>query len=778
MNNISTTLAALERPGTFAVRRSVDAADLQIEVRGVGHLKLPVSAAQARKLCAVARPARYGLRDRTLLDRRVRDGWEVARSRVRIDRQRWNRTLQPELERIRSALGLPAGCELRAELHNLLVYGPGQFFAAHQDTEKRDGMIGSLVVTLPSTFKGGAMMVEHDGERLISRGSAKKLSLVAFYADCHHAVGPVQEGYRVALTYNLILVGDARAAVPSPAVDSIAHQLRAFFEKPVPPAGHGAEHGQSPNRLVYLLDHQYTEKNLDWPRLKNADALRAGALRDAARLLDCEVFLALADVHELWSCGDDQFGYGAHHDFFDDEDQEDGEFDAPGYADHPPLGDLVDDDVELRHFVGTGEPLPSARSTVSRRELCWTTPSVALDPFEAEYEPYMGNYGDTVDRWYHRAAVVLWPRERGFVIRAEASASWAVGALQRALRTGDRDSAQRMAAEVQPFWARTVLAGRSAALFREVLEAAAGLDDPDLAAKLLEPFTLDLLSPKAAPRFLVLLERYGASWCCSRLAGWAPEYLEEAQLAWLSSLPKLVRALVKRGGGDGLEVARWLVAERWHVVEAEARDAVRLLSPSLLSDVLARWNRPLLALLESAHLAEDPDLHAGMLDTLRDPAVHGSVLDLTRLLRAAQAEYSGASLDALALGALARQCRDELAALLAQPPRAADDWSIHLPADCSCELCRELRAFLERPGKTRLEWPLKKDWRAHVHQVIDRHELPVTHTTRRSGRPYTLVLEKTRALFRREEGERDAWRAELDWLDGADDRQPFDAGCS
>ena len=26
----------------------------------------------------------------------------------------------------------------------------------------------------------------------------------------------------------------------------------------------------------------------------------------------------------------------------------------------------------------------------------------------------MGNYGDTLDRWYHRAAVVLWPRSHAF----------------------------------------------------------------------------------------------------------------------------------------------------------------------------------------------------------------------------------------------------------------------------------------------------------------------------------------------------------------------------
>jgi len=42
------------------------------------------------------------------------------------------------------------------------------------------------------------------------------------------------------------------------------------------------------------------------------------------------------------------------------------------------------------------------------------------------------------------------------------------------------------------------------------------------------------------------------------------------------------------------------------------------------------------------------------------------------------------------------------------------------------------------------------------------HELPVTHTTKRSGRPYTLRLAKTRALFERDAAEHSAWQSALD----------------
>jgi hypothetical protein len=87
-----------------------------------------------------------------------------------------------------------------------------------------------------------------------------------------------------------------------------------------------------------------------------------------------------------------------------------------------------------------------------------------------------------------------------------------------------------------------------------------------------------------------------------------------------------------------------------------------------------------------------------------------------------------------------------------------------LPIDCRCGLCARLREFLADSRQRRLEWPLAKDRRRHVHQVLDAHEMPVRHRTRRSGSPFTLVLEKMDALFVRAAAERRRWRADLDWL--------------
>jgi len=74
--------------------------------------------------------------------------------------------------------------------------------------------------------------------------------------------------------------------------------------------------------------------------------------------------------------------------------------------------------------------------------------------------------------------------------------------------------------------------------------------------------------------------------------------------------------------------------------------------------------------------------------------------------------------------------------------------------DCHCGLCQELSRFLADRASRTLEWPIAKESRRHIHSAIDDSELPVTHVTRRTGRPYTLVLKKTEALFKQEADER------------------------
>ncbi len=317
LNNVTEALASLRPEGTFAVELACGSGGLNIDAAGLGRLRFPLSAATAQRLRAIARPAPFGKRDEMLYDPKVRNTWEVEARLLKIDQRAWRLALADQLAVIQKRLGLPPGGTLEATLDKMLVYEPGQFFAPHQDSERSDDMVASMVITLPSASAGGQIVVEHQGEKKVFRGAKRgptDLSLLAFYADCRHEVKPITSGWRVVLTYHLRYVaGPEKPAVPripAASAERLAASVEAYFATLVA-ASYARSEPQRPDRLTYLLDHEYTAKGLAWGRLKNGDRGRALALRQVAERLDCACVLALADVHESWQCEDDWGGgYG------------------------------------------------------------------------------------------------------------------------------------------------------------------------------------------------------------------------------------------------------------------------------------------------------------------------------------------------------------------------------------------------------------------------------------------------------------------------------------
>jgi hypothetical protein len=669
---------------------------------------------------------------------------------------------------------------LRAELHNLLVYGPGQFFAAHQDSEKADRMIGTLVVLLPSDSKGGALVIEHHDEKVSYRGSTDQLALVAFYADCHHEVRRVTAGYRAALTYNLFLDGEMQGVPESPIgqpLDILVDLVRAYFATPRPARGPRWPSEASPERLVYLLDHEYTRKGLVWGYLKNSDAVRAALLREVADRLDCEIVLALADVHETWSCEDDWdhdgFEYGRHKqrwryddddaDEEDDDDADDGTEVARSSAEDHALLELCDSSIELRHWLApSGKRVQAISDEILDDEVCYTKASVEFDPFASEHEGYTGNAGNTVDRWYHRAAVMLWPRARTFAIRAKASPAWAIREISKALVRGASDIARARICEVLPFWSGAAAHEQEPWFVEQILRVAAQVGDAELAAALAAPLEVERITPRMAPRCADLLARYGLPWCWEVFERWTARkygYGHEPRATWIASLPELCGPLREAGGSDAVVLTRRLARSQWTWLD----ERIRLLCDSLPSSAALRGlislSEVIVGLLVSAESAGDRELQTAIIERLsseQDYPMHGAIA----VLRSGLARSAAT----LGLARLHEDCTRTLSRLLSAPAREAGDWSITAPVRCTCELCKQIVRFLLAANEQQLDWPLAKDRRAHVHQTISSHELPITHVTRRVGRPYVLVLTKTKALFTREATERKIWTSDLAWL--------------
>ncbi|MET8862314.1 hypothetical protein ABZW11_05080 [Nonomuraea sp. NPDC004580] len=635
---VAELLAASAEPAASSALRKLSAADLSLAVDGLGPLRFPVSDEQAVQLRELGRRARFGRGEQTLTDPEVRDTWEIPKELVRVE---WTEAFTTVLDGMRAELGLPPHCRLMPELHSMLLYETGQFFVPHQDSEKDDAMVATLVVSLPSAHTGAL-------------------------------------------------------------------------------------------------------------------------LRAAAERAGCESTLALAEIQETWDAYDPDEDEDAWYGDYQDEDPDD--YEDPGSADDKQyvLQDLIETSTTLAHWIGpdTGR-LEDISLDLSDAEVASTTPTAGMTPYSSEYEGYMGNYGNTLDRWYRRAALVIWPRNQGFASRAEASPGWALDELAATSRAGKIAEAREAARSLESFWHAAGRYPGQTELLGKALEAARELDDAPVATMLLRPFALERLVPPHGPAFAALAAHYGDIWTDGLLhhwtEGWRPgSYgLAQAPLEWFEDLPALCAALSAEGSAS-TAAARRIVELSWTMFAGQVAPALDGPLTSRREAWLTALGAPCSGIIAAAAGLESTGVLEDAHKLARTAGDRAHALAMATL-RAAGTRQGG--FDELALN-----CADRIRLSLAQPQRAPGDWSIELPTGCACELCEMLDTFLRSPERRAHEWPLAKDRRRHIHARIDEAELPVHHETRRQGRPYTLVLTKTEALFERERRARERHQADLAWL--------------
>jgi hypothetical protein len=379
----------------------------------------------------------------------------------------------------------------------------------------------------------------------------------------------------------------------------------------------------------------------------------------------------------------------------------------------------------------------------------------------------MGNYGNTLDRWYRRAAIVVWPRRWAFAVRAQASPGYALDRLADLIRAGDVAAAQDAAATLTSFW-HVAAKTNAEQLLGKALTVARGLDEPGAAAMLLAPFHVEMLAGTQAASLAQLAAHYGQSWTRDLVKVWfghdRPVHMSRhpQRAGWLAgSLPDVCEAL-RMAPEAGMSVGQLLSAAAWTPLRESACQLLRLPTPRYRNTALAQLGPAVAGLLTSTAIVAAADLRDEMVAFLCQDNDDLVVCALSAL-RTAHKTKRQADRES-ELDVVARHCAARLEARLTRPARAADDWSIELPTGCRCELCQTLDTFLGDKTQRSFEWPLAEQRRRHIHSRIDQAELPVHHQTRRSGRPYTLVLRKTDALFTREREEYQRAQTDLSWL--------------
>ena len=758
---LETVLSGVKRHGDFFVSGALEMPMPKVDVDGVGTLSFPVPEAQFAAIVRQAERAPYGRGEQTIIDTSVRKVWQIAPGKVRIGGKSWAANFESMLSKVSAGLGC-GGVTVSAELYKLLVYEQEGFFLPHRDTEKTGGMFGTLVVTLPSAHRGGELRIRHAGREVTVDTSAAEFSelcYAAFYADCEHEALPVRAGNRICLVYNLVQKrGKGRGrTLKAPEYESEIAEIAAILERSL----HAAD---APAKIVWLLEHQYSPAGLSFSALKAADAAKAGVLVQAAARAQCAAHLGIVHIGEFGAAEPDYdaYSYGSrwnrYEDDEDDEDGEEGEDEEVDDEDESFTVVTVDDTWRyIDEWRDTGDlavkfgPIPLAEGEL--------LPAGALDGEPADRQKLTeasGNEGASYERSYHRAALILWRRDRYAEVLLQAGVVAGLPYLKQLTSVGKRSRleaislAERMvdawAGDAQRWNSHSLGEGRPESPHRtEMIATLRKLG----AAALLERFIADIVTPAydgsentaLVSCVSVLGDAKAAAVLSALVSARMPDCPDECT-AFLLALskdpahcfPEVAESAVAGLDRIGIQDAK-LEAFDW-----EAEERRRPLGPQFLENLLQALQRFKTAThCEAAaeKLAARPETFSPV--TLVVPALERIYAGWGR--KAAASDSSVVHLWTRSADFLLR--RSEV------PPEPPSNWCLDVELSCSCPDCRELQVFARDSVARIHRFRVKKERRQHLHNAIDKHHLDMTHLTERVGSPQTLVCTKDRRTFDR-----------------------------
>ncbi|KZV81045.1 hypothetical protein EXIGLDRAFT_845010 [Exidia glandulosa HHB12029] len=394
----------LEFRGTFAwFNVYADAPNPGLHVDGLGVVGLPLGDYVAGGFKAVCG------------DPVAPNVWEVDAARVRCDNEAWATWIESLHNTVCWELALgPAGAATHVECSKLVLYGAG---AKPMDALKSRGSpdrVASLLAVLPSRFSAGGVTATFQDRAIginASQKSALSTTAVAVYADVELQTYDIVSGYCFALLYELVQPPDSgfpRICPPTEpaALTELRHVLLSWKQQ---------EDDIYPDKIVWMLDDHYYDRNASGYQMVPAPALLRGNDAAILRALDCV-------AKEIGVClGLTQLCHTVK-----------GAIKGSGYDGRFTLG--VDDDENLE-MASDGEYEDGRRTRffelvdldgkTIRKNVKWDERDHAVLPWSCEdvFEPGDGQesgcevldcHYEDMEYSYDRTAIVIWPNTSSF----------------------------------------------------------------------------------------------------------------------------------------------------------------------------------------------------------------------------------------------------------------------------------------------------------------------------------------------------------------------------
>lgn len=298
-------------------------------------------------------------------------------------------------------MSLDWGNEVRLHLEGLSLVQPGggnimrgggeeelpAAAPAASSTRSNNKVFGRLVITLPTSFQGGALVVSWKGKSRtfdVCLKSAFKSTFAAFWTECQYEFLPVTEGCRLSLTYNVIYTGSGNP--PSLTLDPMA-----LIEEGVE---EWRQDVYGPVKLIFPLAHSiYTGHRFSFDMLRDRDKMAGASMMAAAKQGKVLVYLGILSSREL--CIDTrrtQLAAGASTTGLD----------SAWEVKELELG------VELIVDPDGHRPEGAKKMAVNSRDLLGDANNFLQDP-DVAAERFMGQHQGLRERLYRQPVLVFWP---------------------------------------------------------------------------------------------------------------------------------------------------------------------------------------------------------------------------------------------------------------------------------------------------------------------------------------------------------------------------------
>ncbi|KAE8339786.1 hypothetical protein BDV24DRAFT_152562 [Aspergillus arachidicola] len=392
--DLNLVLDNIRSTGSFMTSANIHTAvNPGLYIPDVGTIGLPRSTDHANAIIQSCHPNPYGEGTEILVDDSVRKSWQLNASQFAFQNPRWQHQVELFVNE----------AEVKAELYKLLIYQEGAFSLPHRDSEKADGMFGTLAVCLPSKHEGGDVIVSHkDDQFKFQTAPTSKFGVpwAAWYADVTQEVKSVTSGYRVTLIYNLIhrpsaALLESRVSSTENTTRLLESWARAAEADPMQYLdGWSSCMGLScPPALVYVLEHQYTDAELGFSQLRGVDKCRFAELWDACRRVGFGLLLANIEKKNMGGVGGNGYCRGS--------------YGRGGNGTHR-IRHLTESSLELSHVVHSrGVDMLIQKGVFDR------------DPDKESFKGFTGNEGASATHFYHETGALIIPRRFRFLFKIQ-----------------------------------------------------------------------------------------------------------------------------------------------------------------------------------------------------------------------------------------------------------------------------------------------------------------------------------------------------------------------